>query len=133
MSPHAIYVSGLEHGTNPIPAAARRGPLLMTGAVRGVDRAAGALPQDAAEEVRLAFDNLRAVLEAGGGTLDDVVHINVFLGADGIRPLVNESWVTAYPEEAVRPARHVIRQDLPAGMKVQLEATAYIAESGGTA
>lgn len=121
----SIVVSGLEHGKNPIPVAARRGPLLATGGVHGADRATGTFPGDAAEQVRNAFVNLRAVVEAGGGGVEDIVHVTVFAAAD-VRAMMNEEWVAMFPDREVRPARHLIRQELPGPMLVQLEALAYI-------
>ncbi|MFC4899705.1 RidA family protein [Streptosporangium amethystogenes subsp. fukuiense] len=127
MRRRSVVVPGLEHGTNPIPAASRVGPLLATGGVRGVDRVTGELPADVPGQVRYAFANLRAVLEAGGATTGDVVHVTVFAAAD-VRVAVNEEWVAMFPDPASRPARHLIRHDLPGGMLVQLEATAYVTE-----
>lgn len=126
--PRSIYVQGLGHGTNPIPPAARRGPLLMTGGVRGVHRDTGALPADGPEQARLAFANLRTLIEAGGGTADDLVHVTVFAADGSLRPAVNDEWVAMFPAEEARPARHVLVQDLPGGMKIQLEAVAWIGE-----
>lgn len=126
--PRSVYVPGLGHGTNPVPPAARRGPLLMTGGVRGVDRVTGVLPADGREQTRLAFANLQALVEAGGGTVDDLVHVTVFTAEDGLRPAVNDEWVAMFPAQDARPARHVLAQDLPGGMKVQLEAVAWIEE-----
>lgn len=122
----SVLVDGLGHGTNPVPAACRVGPVLATGAVRGVDRASGRLPEDSAREVALAFENLAAVLAAGGASPADVVHVNVFLSDGALRPEVNASWVEMFPDEASRPARHLTLHDLPAGMRVQVEALAYV-------
>ncbi len=122
----SIVVAGLEHGTNPVPAASRIGPLLATGAVRGADPSNGQLPESVEDEVRFAFQNLVRVLEAGGASPADVAHVNVFVGADGLRGLVNDAWVGLFPDEASRPARHFVRHDLPGGMRLQLEALAYI-------
>jgi enamine deaminase RidA (YjgF/YER057c/UK114 family) len=127
VSRRSIIVPGLEHGANPIPAASRVGPLLATGGVRGVDRATGELPSDVPGQVGHAFANLRTLVEAGGGTVEDIVHVTVFAAAD-VRAAVNEQWVAMFPDEASRPARHLIRHDLPGGMLVQLEAIAYVTE-----
>jgi 2-iminobutanoate/2-iminopropanoate deaminase len=125
MRRRSIVVPGLEHGSNPIPAACRLGPLLVTGAVRGVDTT-GKLPEAADIEVRQAFSNLQLVLAAGGGAPQDVVHVTVFAGIDGLRDLVNTSWAEMFPDPSSRPARHFVRQDLPGAMRVQLEALAYV-------
>lgn len=124
----SIEVPGLAHGTNPTPAASRVGPLVMTGAIQGWDRETKQIPVDLAEEVGLAFENLRVVLEAAGATFDDVVHINVFAATVDVRSHLNESWLLYFQDDSSRPARHLVRLDLPAGMRIQLEATAYVLE-----
>lgn len=128
--PTSIVVDGLAHGANPIPVAARRGPLLMTGGIHGADRQTGEIPDDVATQVANAFANLNVVLRAGGAVPQDVVHVTVFAGRDGLRDLINAQWAAMYPDAAARPARHLIRQQLPAGLIVQLEATAWIAGAG---
>ena len=127
--PTSVFVDGLGHGANPIPLAARRGPLLMTGGVHGADRATGAFPDDAEQQVANVFANLEAVLAAGGASLQDVVHVTVFAGVDGLRDAINAQWTLRYPDAGLRPARHLVRQQLPAGLLVQLEATAWIDEA----
>lgn len=121
-----MVVPGLEHGSNPTPSASRRGPLIATGAVQGWDRATRELPAELAEEIDFAFENLGAVLVASGAGFGDVVQVDVFAGVDGVRPLLNTAWVRWFPDESSRPARHLIRHELPAGMRIQLKALAYV-------
>jgi 2-iminobutanoate/2-iminopropanoate deaminase len=125
----SIHVPGLGHGTNPIPAAARRGPLLATGRVHGVDLSTGSLPTEITDQVRFAFANLGHVLTAGGGSWSDVVHLTVYLAQGSTRPAVNDVWVDVFPDESARPARHAIVATLPGGLAVQLEALAYVGET----
>jgi 2-iminobutanoate/2-iminopropanoate deaminase len=122
----SIHVPGLGHGSNPIPAAARRGPLLVTGGISGVDRTTGTRPAGVDEQIGNMFANLAAVLAAGGASVDDVVQVAVVLADGASRPLLNDEWVKTFPDEAARPARHVVVRPLPGGMAVQLEAQAYV-------
>lgn len=46
--------------------------------------------QDMRTQITQVFDNLRAVAEAAGGTLGDVVKLNIFLTDLAHFPLVNE-------------------------------------------
>lgn len=126
MRRRSIHVSGLEHGTNPIPAAARRGPLLATGAVRGVNRETGVVSGDPREQIGHAFSNLRDIVEAGGATAEDIVHVNVFVAHGAMRGHVNEAWVRMFPDAASRPARHFVQHNLPANLLIQLEALAFV-------
>jgi 2-iminobutanoate/2-iminopropanoate deaminase len=76
------------------------------------------------------FENLSAILAAGGASLDDVAKLTVYIGSPGYRSLVSSQWIKAFPQAATRPARHtMVNPNLPSGMHVQCEALAYVAES----
>ncbi len=123
--PRSIDVPGASHKA-PIPAAARVGQILCTSAVSGKDPATGQLPLDAADQARLAFANLRAVLQAGGASLDQVVKFSITLHEDSVRDAVNTEWLAAFPDPHDRPARHITVHPLQHGMLLQLEVMAVI-------
>ena len=102
------------------------GPLLATSGIHGLDPATGALAEGASAQIRYAFTNLRGVVEAAGGTLDDVVQVLVTLTERANRPLVNAVWVELFPDPASRPARNTSERELPGGSLCQLIAYAYI-------
>lgn len=121
----SIYVDGLGHGTNPIPAAARRGAFMMTGAVLGIDRASGTLPEAWQEQCRNVFANLVVILEAAGMSVEDVLKITFHVHADVDRQEINAHWVRMFPDPAARPARHVVvSTTLPGKSKIQCVAFA---------
>lgn len=120
----SIDLPGASHKA-PIPAAARVANILCTSAVSGKD-AAGALPDDLAAQARNAFANLKAVLEAGGASMDELVKLNVTIGDDTVRDAVNAQWLAHFPNPHDRPARHIVVQPLQHGMRLQLEAMAVI-------
>ena len=122
----SIVVDGLDHGTNPIPAASRIGPFIATGGVRGVDPATGEMPADAAAQVSLMFANLEAILRASGAGFEDVLKVTVWLATPDARPAINEAWVRAFPDPASRPARHILNYALGHGMLVQCDALAVL-------
>jgi enamine deaminase RidA (YjgF/YER057c/UK114 family) len=122
----SIIVEGFDHGTQPIPAASRVGPLVMTGGVYGLDPATGRIPDDAQEQVRITFHNLARIMEAAGASLDRIVRVTVYVKVPEIRAAVNAEWIRAFPDEASRPARHTqINEHLPLNMLVQCDATAF--------
>jgi 2-iminobutanoate/2-iminopropanoate deaminase len=123
----AVYLEGLAHGDQPIPNAARIGPLLATGTVNGRDRATGDVSPDLRTQIARAFGNLSSVLEAGGCTLDDVIKLTVYLADRSARAHINEVWLEHFPTPEDRPARHVIETALPGELQVQIEALAYVA------
>lgn len=121
----AVHVEGLEHGPNPIPAASRRGPMLMTSNVFGRDRSDGSRPESVSDEIAQTFDNLQTILRAGGCDLDAVLKIEVTLSSSDHRAALNEHWERQFPHAHDRPARHVAVGYLPAGFRVQFAAVAY--------
>lgn len=124
--PRSIDVPGLAHKV-PIPVGARVANVLCSSALAGKDPATGRLAQDAAGQVRLAFENLKRFLAAGGATLADVVKLTIYVKDDSVREAINTHWLAAWPDPDARPARHVVVYDLQHGMVVQLETLAVIA------
>ncbi len=123
----SITIEGFSHGKNPTPAASLIGNLLMTGAIFGSDPATGKVAPQPEEECRLMFHNAQRILAAAGGSFADVLKMTFYLRPEASRELVNEHWVQAFPDEASRPARHVIvSHTLPASMQMQCDMFAVI-------
>lgn len=125
----SINIEGFNHGQLPIPAASRVGPLLETGAVHGMDPGTGNLPEDVQQQTKQMFENLRRIMTAAGGNLEDIARVTVFIAVPEARIAVNEEWLRAFPDPASRPARRTLMEaHLPGSMVVQCEATAWIGE-----
>ena len=76
-------------------------------------------------EITRVFDNLKAVASASGGSLADVVKLNIFLVDLGNFPIVNEI-MAKYFEEPY-PARAAIGvAALPKGVGVEMDAVLVI-------
>lgn len=72
-------------------------------------------------EITRVFDNLKAVAEASGGSLADVVKLNIFLTDLGNFPTVNEIMATYFQQPY--PARAAIGvAALPKGVGVEMDA-----------
>lgn len=59
-------------------AATRVGDMIWVSGQVGVDRATGAVGQDMAAQARLAFENLKFILEGAGAGMADIVEIMTF-------------------------------------------------------
>ena len=71
-------------------------------------------------EIRRVFDNLKAVAQAAGGTLDHAVKLTVFLTDMANFPKVNEVMATYC--KAPYPARAAVGvASLPRGARVEIE------------
>ena len=80
-------------------------------------------------QVRRVFDNLKAVCEAAGGSLNDLVKINVFLIELGNFARVNEVMATYFEEPY--PARAAVGVSaLPRGAQVEIEGVMVLALTG---
>jgi reactive intermediate/imine deaminase len=76
---------------------------------------------DSATQVRQVFENLKAVAEAAGGTLADIVKLNIFLTDLADFALVNETMAQYFSEPY--PARAAIGvAGLPRAVRVEMDA-----------
>lgn len=121
-----LHIPGFSH-KNPIPAAARMGPLLMTGLINGMDPVSGEIADGLESQCALMFQQVRNVIAAAGGTPDHIVRMTVWLKDRSQRGPVNEQWLAMFPDADNRPARLSLQAtELTSGILVQCEITAWI-------
>ena len=90
-------------------------------------REAGARRRAVGDEA--GFENLRAILQAAGSSLDHVVKCNVYLRDINDFAAMNEVYATYFTEPF--PARTTIQAGaLPGGIAVEIECTAKIGKKG---
>src|SRR5260221_95234 len=99
----SIEIPGLNHGPNPIPAASVVGNLLVSGGISGQEPGDHTLPDDLESQAGLVFANIRRIMEAAGGSTDDIVKVTVFLKKGLPREPINKEWVAMFPDPASRP------------------------------
>ncbi|GCE75064.1 Rid family detoxifying hydrolase [Cellulomonas biazotea] len=106
-------------------AATGGGPLFLSGQTP-IDPATGRLVDgDVTVQTRRVLDNLEAVLRAAGGTLADVVKVNVYLTSMDDFAAMNAAYAEAFTEPF--PARTTVAvAGLPLGARVEIEAVAAI-------
>jgi 2-iminobutanoate/2-iminopropanoate deaminase len=106
------------------PAGAKAGNLLFTSLCLGSDRATGEMLHGLAPQARHAFSNALAVVEAGGFDANDVGHAYVWYADHASREAIDEVWEQIFPDPDLRPTRHCLVGNLPAGVHVGVELTA---------
>jgi 2-iminobutanoate/2-iminopropanoate deaminase len=119
----------IETKAAPLPAAPYSQAIVQDGFVfvsgQGpVDPKSGQyLPADIRAETRLVFDNIKAILEAGGSSMAKVVKVNVYLRDIGDFAAMNDVYTTYFT--APYPARTTIQAGaLPRGFGVEIECVA---------
>jgi enamine deaminase RidA (YjgF/YER057c/UK114 family) len=124
----SIEVPGLGHD-NPIPAASRIGPFLVTSVITGKDPQTGEIPAGIEEQCAVMFANIRRVLDAAGGKPEDILKLTVWMKDRSMRVHMNKEWVAMFPDPHSRPARHTFASSDPAGaMLVQCEFMAVLGD-----
>ncbi|OWY81534.1 RidA family protein [Rhodococcus sp. BUPNP1] len=126
MSRKSVEVPGLHHGKAPIPQASLVGPLLASSGINGLDPISGAVPESVEEQVSLIFDNIERILAAAGGTTEDIAKCTFFVRDRAARAAIDPHWLTMFPDEHSRPARHTLHYELADPLQVQCELIAYI-------
>jgi reactive intermediate/imine deaminase len=107
--------------------AVRAGNTLYVSGQIPLDPATGDMVSgDIDAEIRRVFDNLRAIVEAGGATMSDVVKVTVFLTDLVHFPRVNEIMATYFDQPY--PARAALGVSaLPKGARVEMECIVSVA------
>lgn len=102
----SISAKGLSH-RHPVPNACRIGNMVFSGAVHGVSPITHELPSGMADQSANVFANMLAIIEAAGGSVEDIIKVEIYLRDSSDRNAVNEEWLRMFPDPQSRPARHV--------------------------
>lgn len=118
----SIQIEGFGHGANPVPAASLLRGLLVSGAIFGMDPATRKVAPELQAQCDLMVSHAERILAAAGCGWDDVIKMAFYLAPDQPREALNAHWLRLFPNEASRPARHVMVNDrLPPGTLVQCD------------
>lgn len=100
------------------------GDLMFVSGQASVDSATGAIITDTFEgEMRRSIENLRAILEAGGLSLDHVVNVKSYVADEADLALYNRIYPEYFSEP--RPSRSTIVGVLGTKLKFELDCVAY--------
>jgi 2-iminobutanoate/2-iminopropanoate deaminase len=121
-----VATSGAPRAIGPYSQALRAGGFLFTAGQVGFDPASGTLVDGGiGEQTRQVLQNIRAILEAGGSGLVQVVKTTVFLVDMADFAAMNEVYAEAFGTH--RPARSTVAvAALPRGARVEIEAVAAV-------
>jgi enamine deaminase RidA (YjgF/YER057c/UK114 family) len=120
----SIHVGGIGH-RSPIPNASRIGNIMVSGLIRGGDPSTSTIPVRLREQCALMFLNMRHTVEAGGGTVADIIKVTIWMKTLEREP-INEEWVKMFPDPAARPARQIMETAMEEGVLVQCDFMAVL-------
>lgn len=126
MTKRRISTAKAPQAVGPYSQGIRAGAFLFVSGQVPLDPESGELiPGDIAQQTGRALENLKAVVEAAGATLDDVVKTTVYLRNMGDFSRVNEIYERFFEEPP--PARAAIEvSNLPKGADIEIEGVAYL-------
>ena len=101
----SVTAEGLAHKF-PVPNACRIGNLVVSGAIHPTDRKTRVVPEDLPSQCANVFANMKAIVEAAGGSTHDIIKMTVYVRDRNDREPVNVEWVRMFPDPDSRPARH---------------------------
>lgn len=102
-----IHTDDAPSHTGPVPQAVTAGGWIFVSALFGADAATHTIPADVTAEAEQIFDNLEAILAAGGASLTDVVRVGIVMRhLQRDRPAFNKVWARRFGDH--RPARSAI-------------------------
>lgn len=122
----SIAADNIPTHPQPFPTATKVGNMVFSSAVAGGDPETHEVPDDPETQVKNAFAIVGNIMDAAGGSVDDIGKMVVYVRSRDIRPLVNPHWEKMFPDEASRPVRHTVPADLPANYQIQLEFIAVL-------
>jgi reactive intermediate/imine deaminase len=121
VSKQPIHTDAAPAAIGPYSQAMRAGDTVYLSGQVGLDPATGNLREGTEAQTRQVFANLKAVAEAAGGSLDDIVKLTVLLADLADFAKMNEI-MTAYFKPPY-PARATYQvAGLPRGARIEVEA-----------
>jgi len=122
----AVSTDAAPQAIGPYSQAVTAGSLVFVSGQIPLDPATGALvPGDIAAQTRRVMQNLKAVLEAAGASLDTVVRTTIYLADLGDFRTVNEVYGGFFA--APPPARATVQVTrLPLDARVEIDAIAHL-------
>lgn len=122
MTRQSIDIDGFEHG-NPIPAATKVGPLIMSSITPPFNPGGRTVPDTLEEQIDNLFVHVGKMLEAAGAGWDDMAKMTFYVTNPAeTRAALNGPWEKFFPDPESRPARHNL-QVPDTGGKVKISCT----------
>lgn len=115
-----IHTEQAPQAIGPYSQAVQTGNLLFTSGQLGIDPATGQFPATVADQAKQSLENVKAIVEAAGATMNDIVKTTVFLKDMNDFATVNEVYASFFTQPY--PARSAVEvARLPKDALVEIE------------
>lgn len=121
----SVNTEGFAH-VNPIPVASRIGQHLYSGVLTGRDLDTREFPASLDDQVRLVFERIAELMDAAGGSPDDIIKVHLWVERYRDRDAINREWVAMFPDPKSMPARQIIKAELDQGGLIQADIVAIL-------
>ena len=121
-----IFTDKAPKPVGPYSQAIKAGDFLFIAGQIPLDPETGTLVEGSFQDkVRRVLENIKAIVEAGGGSLNDIVKVTVYLKDIDKYSEFNEVYSEYFKDS--KPSRVVVGvSNLPKGVDLEVEAIAYI-------
>ena len=72
---------------------------MMSSGIFGMEPETRKTPPDVESQCKLMFANIRRVMEAAGGSIDDIIKVVVWAKDKSFKEAVNKEWLVMFPDE----------------------------------
>jgi 2-iminobutanoate/2-iminopropanoate deaminase len=110
------------------PLGVRVNDMIYTTSLAGIDSVTGEPQGDIKRQTATALAHMRTLVERAGGSIDNIGRAAGFCTTSEHRNLVDEVWMTLFPEENDKPAFKVLLAELPPGQLVRIDALALLGQ-----
>ena len=111
---------------HPNPLATRTGNLIFTSGINGQQPGVSLRDGSVERRAELAFDNLQAIVETGGGRLNDISQVAITVNDYSDEGAILRCWRARFPAQETEPALHVMAYGGRGSYPVQLHAMAAL-------
>ncbi|MSQ10580.1 MAG: RidA family protein [Dehalococcoidia bacterium] len=120
-----VGIPGLSH-RDPLPMGCRVGDLFFTSVMTPQDPATGQNADGPVPQIERCFENVAQIMQQAGGSLDDALHLWVFMSDFTYQPEMVTEWIRRWPRDGDRPARKTLRYALGGDSLLQAQVTAVL-------
>ncbi len=121
------YFPSATSPTAPYSAAVRLGDTLYVSGQLGTVPGKGLVPGGIEAETRQTLENIKAILERHGSSLDQVAKCTVFLADIKDFPTFNAIYREYFKNASALPARTTVASSLVIGARIEIDCIAYVA------